>query len=237
MKGRARQKTTTKSCLGQQTQSGYGNVARGGNEKEIWRLMGKEMIDLSSLKPNKRNPRKISDQAFEKLCASIKRDPKFMELRPIIIDEDGVVIAGNQRYLALKKLGKRKIPTTWVRRAVGLTKAQRKRFILIDNAPEGISGYWDFDILTVEYKIPELELAGIRLADPVNYEQEWQGMPEFVSEDKSGYQRIVMHFRTKRDVQKFAKLIGQKITEKTEYLWFPEKIVESEVEEQWVSES
>lgn len=108
-------------------------------------------IPIGQLKPNKSNPRKITPQALDMLCTSIDRDPLFMELRPIIIDEKNIIIGGNQRYTACKKLGYTELPDTWVRVARGITEEQRKRFIIIDNAPEGMAGVWDNDILQVDF--------------------------------------------------------------------------------------
>jgi len=113
-------------------------------------------VKLSTLKFNKRNPRKIELDALTKLCESIKRDPQFMELRPIVIDENRMILGGNQRFRACQRLGMKAVPASWVRIATGLTAEQRKRFILVDNAPEGMAGEWDLEILTTEWQMPEL---------------------------------------------------------------------------------
>jgi hypothetical protein len=55
------------------------------------------------------------------------------------------------------------------------------------------------------------------------WQEEWQGMPEFIQEDKQPIQTIVVSFETKEDVQDFANLIGQKLTYKTKSIWFPQK--------------
>lgn len=55
------------------------------------------------------------------------------------------------------------------------------------------------------------------------WQEEWQGMPEFIQEDKQPIQTIVVSFETKEDVQDFAELIGQKLTYKTKSIWFPPK--------------
>ena len=52
---------------------------------------------------------------------------------------------------------------------------------------------------------------------------EWAGMPEFVQEDLRPIQRIVVNFETKKDVDEFSKLIGQKLTYKTDTIWFPHR--------------
>ncbi|MEN6537761.1 MAG: DNA methyltransferase [Bryobacteraceae bacterium] len=118
-------------------------------------------IDLASLKPNPRNPRTIDDAAFAKICESIRRDPEFMALRPIVIDPDNLILGGNQRYRACRHLGMTTVPDAWVVRADNLTSEQRKRFVIIDNAPEGASGEWDFDVLAGDWDIPDLEALGL----------------------------------------------------------------------------
>jgi hypothetical protein len=55
------------------------------------------------------------------------------------------------------------------------------------------------------------------------WQEEWQGMPEFIQEDKLPIQTIVVSFETKEDVQDFANIIGQKLTYKTKSIWFPAK--------------
>ena len=123
------------------------------------------MIPVASLKPNDRNPRTITPAALKKLSKSIERDPTFMELRPIIVDANGVILGGNQRFAACKVLGMTELPSSWVRTAEGLTDAQRKRFVLVDNAPEGMAGEWDLDALLADWQVPELGDLGFDLAD------------------------------------------------------------------------
>ncbi len=104
-------------------------------------------MKISDIALNKSNPRKISKSAMEKLKVSIERDPEFMVLRPIVIDKNGLIIGGNQRFKAIKLLGMKDIPDSWVVRACDLTTEQIKRFVLIDNSPDGMSGHWDEHLL------------------------------------------------------------------------------------------
>lgn len=57
-------------------------------------------------------------------------------------------------------------------------------------------------------------------------EEEWKGMPEFAQADKTAYRSIHVHFANEEAVQKFAELVGHKITEKTRYLWYPEIVID-----------
>ena len=111
------------------------------------------MISLSKLKENPENPRRISKERLDALCKSIKEFPKMMSLRPIIIDKDGVILGGNMRYRALKKLGYKEIPDEWVKKDGELTEEERRRFIIVDNNEYG---EYDWDILYDKWDKDEL---------------------------------------------------------------------------------
>jgi hypothetical protein len=201
-------------------------------------------IALDTLKLNGQNPRKISASAFAKLCESVKRDPQFMELRPIITDENNTILGGNQRYRACLELGKKKVPACWVRVATGLTPEQRKRFVLVDNAPEGMAGEWDTDILQADWKLPELEELGfdslvdaLNGLEPDNPHEEWKGMPEFEQDDLMPWGSVKVNFANETDMKSFAKLVGQAITEKTKSIWHPEAEKAQFADKAYVDES
>ena len=65
----------------------------------------RKKINIDKIKPNKENPRFISDIKFEKLVKSIKDFPEMLDKRPLVVDEDLVVLGGNMRLKALKKAG------------------------------------------------------------------------------------------------------------------------------------
>ena len=110
-------------------------------------------IKLTSIRLNPDNPRLIRDGKFKKLVESIKRDPEFLEKRGIV-HADGVILGGNQRYLAIKEalkddafrgdLPKGEIPASWVQDASDWPEEKRRRFIILDNAS---FGEMDFDVL------------------------------------------------------------------------------------------
>ena len=56
-----------------------------------------------------------------------------------------------------------------------------------------------------------------------DYDEMWQGMPEFENEDNGPYKSIIVHFDNEHDVSSFAQIVNQNITEKTKYIWFPKK--------------
>lgn len=117
---------------------------------------------LSEIHTNPNNPRLIKDERFKKLCQSIKEFPKMMSLRPIIIDEDGMILGGNMRFKALKELGYKDVPDEWVKRDSELTEAEKQRFIIADNVP---FGEYDWDILANEWDKDDLIEWGLEIPD------------------------------------------------------------------------
>lgn len=115
-------------------------------------------MKLTDIKPNPDNPRVIRDEKFKRLCNSIQDFPKMMELRPIVVDSDNVVLGGNMRLKALQSLGFKDVPDSWVKRAEDLTEEEKKRFIITDNAG---FGEWDWDMLANEWNADDLVQWGL----------------------------------------------------------------------------
>lgn len=126
-------------------------------------------MNLDTIMLNDENPRTITKEAFQKLCKSIQRDPQFMPLRPIVINDQNVVIGGNQRYRACRSLGLTEVPDSWVMKASNLTPEQIKRFIVIDNSPDGMSGEWDWDQLGNMFTADEADALGLQVKYPPDY--------------------------------------------------------------------
>lgn len=98
--------------------------------------------NLSDIKPYEKNPRK-NDNAVEYVANSIK---EFGFKVPIVIDKDGVIVAGHTRYKASKKLGLEKVPCII---ADDLSDEQIKAYRLADNKV-GESAKWDDGLLGAE---------------------------------------------------------------------------------------
>lgn len=94
---------------------------------------------LASLKANPENPRTIRDEKFRRLQKSLKEAPWMMELRPMIVDENGMILGGNMRHAALVANGVKEVPDSWVRKASELSEEQKQEFIIKDNNPFGES--------------------------------------------------------------------------------------------------
>ena len=98
--------------------------------------------NLKDIKPYEKNPRK-NDNAVEYVANSIK---EFGFQQPIVIDKNGVIVAGHTRYKAAKKLGLEKVPCII---ADDLTDEQIKAYRLVDNKVSELAD-WDIDLLGEE---------------------------------------------------------------------------------------
>lgn len=112
--------------------------------------MKTQQIAVSKLVLNTSNPRTIKDAAFQRLVQSVKDFPQMLDIRPIVVTPDMVVIAGNMRLRACMELGMDKVPVVV---ADKLTPAQVQEFIIKDNLP---FGEWDWDALANEWDTEQL---------------------------------------------------------------------------------
>lgn len=102
-----------------------------------------EYKNTDSLTPYVNNSRTHSDEQVTQVASSIK---EFGFTNPILIDEQGGIIAGHGRLMAANKLGLEQVPTITL---VGLSEAQRKAYIIADNKLALNSG-WDYKLLRLE---------------------------------------------------------------------------------------
>lgn len=118
-----------------------------------------EKVKISTVKRNPNNPRHIADENFDKLVASIKSFPEMLDLRPIIVNDDMVVLGGNMRLKACKKAGLKEVP---IIKASDLTEKQQQEFIIKDNVG---FGEWDWEMLNVDFDAQELTDWGLDVPD------------------------------------------------------------------------
>lgn len=103
------------------------------------------MTKISEIKANPNNPRIIKDDKFAKLVKSIKEFPEMLQIRPIVVNGDMIVLGGNMRLKACKEAGLKEVP---VIKANDLTDEQQREFIIKDNSG---FGEWDMDMLANEW--------------------------------------------------------------------------------------
>jgi len=126
-------------------------------------------MKLKDIKPNPNNPRVLRDEKFQKLKQSITEFPKMLSLRPMVIDENNVVLGGNMRLRALQELGFTDVEEAWVKRSSDLTEDEKKRFIIADNVA---FGEWDWDTLANDWEVVDLEAWGLEIPQFDTVEEE-----------------------------------------------------------------
>ena len=116
-----------------------------------------EKVKINEVKTNPKNPRLIKDDKFRKLVKSIEEFPQMLELRPIVVDENNIVLGGNMRLKACKEAGLKEV---FIVKADNLTELQKDEFIVKDNVG---FGEWDWDILANEWDTDKLDEWGLDL--------------------------------------------------------------------------
>ena len=101
-------------------------------------------MNINEIKPNPKNPRKIDVEEFAKLRKSISEDPTLLQAKPLILDENNVILGGNQRYRVCLELGIQDVPVIVMR---DLTEKQKKKILVLDNTHFGT---WDMDMIANE---------------------------------------------------------------------------------------
>ncbi len=114
-------------------------------------------VKIGDITPNKTNPRFIKDDKFKKLVESIKKFPQMLEIRPIVVDENNVILGGNMRFAAANKAGLKEV---FITKAENLTEEQKKEFIVKDNVG---FGEWDWDMLANEWETEKLSEWGLEM--------------------------------------------------------------------------
>jgi len=109
-----------------------------------------EVVKISAIKSNPNNPRIIKDDKFGKLVKSIQELPQMLQLRPIVVNDDMIVLGGNMRLKACIEAGLKEVP---IIKASDLTPDEQRQFIIKDNVG---FGEWDWDMLANEWDAEEL---------------------------------------------------------------------------------
>jgi hypothetical protein len=113
-------------------------------------------VKISEVKVNPNNPRLIKDDKFKKLVQSVKDFPEMLDIRPIVVNKDMIILGGNMRFKACKEAGLKEVPII----ITDLTEEQQKEFLIKDNVS---GGEWDWDILANEWNTDDLENWGLDL--------------------------------------------------------------------------
>jgi DNA modification methylase len=144
--------------------------------------MKTQKVKISEVKMNPNNPRLIKDDKFAKLVRSIKEFPKMLEIRPIVVNADMIVLGGNMRLKACKEAGLKEVTIIF---ADDLTEDEQKQFIIKDNVG---FGEWDWEQLANEWDADNLEDWGLDIPDfevkeELSAEEDDYEMPDQVETD------------------------------------------------------
>lgn len=192
-----------------------------------------EYWPLERLHLYEKNPRK-NDHAVPKMVQAIT---EFGFRVPILAKSDGEIVDGHLRFKAAVAMELEEVPVIL---ADDMSDAQITAFRLSVNKVAEFAEWDDLQVKADLEALAELdfdvELTGFDDADLArltevynalnpeddpNMEGEWDGMPEFEQPDATAYRSLIVHFASEEDAQGFAKLIGQNLTEKTKFIWFP----------------
>lgn len=137
-------------------------------------------VEISKIIPNPNNPRLIKDEMVLKLVQSIKDFPEMLSIRPIVVNEQMVVLGGNMRLKALKEAGIKKVPII----ITSISDEKQREFIIKDNVG---FGEWDWSMIANEWDADQLEDWGLDIpaeftVDPEAKEDDFE-IPDVIETD------------------------------------------------------
>lgn len=168
--------------------------------------MKTRVVKIGEVKPNPDNPRICKDDKFKKLVASIQSFPQMLEIRPIVVNDQMIVLGGNMRLKACKEAG---LKTVTIIDASDLTEEQQREFIIKDNVG---FGEWDWEDLANSWDIDKLTEWGLDIPniDEIKETNDIpdQGQLEFSDELLLEHNYIVLYFDNPLDWEVAKNLYG-----------------------------
>jgi len=176
-----------------------------------------QIVKISEVKPNPKNPRIIKDGKFQKLVKSIQEFPDMLNKRPLVVftDVDGkyIVLGGNMRLKACKEIGLKEIPIIV---ADEWTEEQKHEFLIKDNVG---FGEWDWDTLANEWDAEKLDDWGLEIPnyslgldvnnmteDDIDLTEEFDPIGK-----SSGIQKVVFIFDGKDEAKSYIESLNLEI--------------------------
>ena len=167
-----------------------------------------EYVDINSIKPYENNPRK-NDKAVEYVANSIK---EFGFKVPIVIDKDGVIVAGHTRYKASQKLGINEVPVVV---ADDLNEEQINAFRLADNKVSELAE-WDNEKLQIEldelYNVIDMNDFGFPVQIE-NIDSIEEGEYKITGELGEANNYVVLEFNTELEWEVAQKMLGLEVVQ------------------------
>jgi len=196
-------------------------------------------IRLGQIRPWEANPRMSTKAQAQRLIKSERELGQIQTLAVSPFDGDFVdLYDGHQRCAAWMTVKQPSYEVTALQSNRPLSEDERRKVsVLLHTA----TGSWSWDALS-SWSVADLREWGMDSdtlkgwnndalnlremmgsEEPIDYQKEWQGMPEFEQEDLSAWKSITIHFDSMDNLQNFAELVGQTLTEKTKSIWYPKK--------------
>jgi hypothetical protein len=135
------------------------------------------ILKTNEIKVNPSNPRIIKDFNFKRLVQSVIDFPEMLNLRPIVVNKDMVILGGNMRFKACIEAGIKEVPVII---ADNLTPEQENEFLIKDNVS---GGEWDWDILANEWNSEELLEWGLDLPIYIDNDVDYSGKNKEIDVD------------------------------------------------------
>lgn len=167
-------------------------------------------VPINTVKANPNNPRIIKDDKFAKLVKSINEFPQMLNLRPIVVNDDMVVLGGNMRLKACKEAGLKEIP---IIKASELTEQQQKEFIVKDNVGYG---EWDWNDLANNWDAEQLEDWGLDIPGFSDVEDLGENF-SLPDGDKAPFQQMTFTLADEQAIQIKNAIDDIKATEEYKY--------------------
>jgi hypothetical protein len=180
--------------------------------------MNIEWVKTKDIIPNENNPRILKDDKFKKLVQSIKDFPEMLEIRPIVVNNEMMILGGNMRWKAIQEIGIKEVP---IIKAENLTEEQQREFLIKDNVG---FGEWDWDALANDWDPGDLNKWGLDVPN-IDDITETKDIPdvgevEFSEELLLEHNYIVLYFDNPLDWEVAQSVYGLKqvksnVTEKS----------------------
>ena len=193
-------------------------------------------IKLSTLTPDDKNANKGTSRGSFQLERSLRA---YGAGRSITVDKNGRIISGNKTAETAMAIGMDDAVVVessgdkvivHKRTDIDLGTSKGRALAIADNRIGELNLDWDMDVLSklgdevdlFEFFHPSEIASVIEQGEAdVDYDKEWEGMPEFSQENQHPVRQIVVSFESDEHVAAFGKLIGANITEKTKSVYYP----------------
>ena len=173
--------------------------------------MNIEWVKTKDIHANENNPRILKDDKFKKLVKSIKDFPEMLEIRPIVVNNEMMVLGGNMRLRAIQEIGLKEVP---VIKAENLTEEQQREFLIKDNVG---FGEWDWDALANDWDYKELvdwALDVPKMLDPEQFGEDFS----LADGDKEPFQQMTFTLADEQATQIKNAIADIKLTEEYKYM-------------------